>query len=525
MDVHNKKARQILVAGGAVADGIRIRIPESMVTRALSLAPRRLTLYNRDKRPAIRAWGHNTYYGGGSDCLTVLDHLTGERREPLLADVVAAAKVMDSLPEFDFVMSLFLPKDVDQRIYDRYQMEVMLNHTTKPIVFVSPDFEGCVAAVKMCEAVAGSADAFRHHPFAICYINVTSGLVANEEALQKCIYLADKGLPQLWIPLNAGGVNAPTTTAGCMASMNAGILLGVVLSQLVREGAPIAVPGWNGGPYNLKTMVGNYVLADEQGVPTTMGRYYDLPVFGLGGSTDAKVLDHQTGMECTISLMTALLHGANIVHDVGFMDSGLQRPLDLGANIVLLSISKFMSGNATILGGAMVGPEPLIEDIRWNTTEFMGSIMPPAEAWNTLQYMETLSMRMQRHSANALAVARYLYAHPRVEQVNYSGLEDHSQHALACRQMSGHGGLLSFMAPGGMLGAATVMNSFELVVHAVTFGTSRSICMHPPTITHGHMTPKERKAAGIDDGLIRFSVGLENSEDIIADLEQALDRV
>ena len=89
------------------------------------------------------------------------------------------------------------------------------------------------------------------------------------------------------------------------------------------------MPGWNGGPYNLKTMVGNYVLADEQGVPTSMGKYYDLPVFGLGGSTDAKVLDHQAGMECTISLMTALLHGANIVHDVGFMDSGLQGSLQL----------------------------------------------------------------------------------------------------------------------------------------------------------------------------------------------------
>jgi cystathionine beta-lyase/cystathionine gamma-synthase len=134
-------------------------------------------------------------------------------------------------------------------------------------------------------------------------------------------------------------------------------------------------------------------------------------------------------------------------------------------------------------------------------------------------------MRMQRHSANALAVARYLKAHPKVERVNYSGLEDHPQHALACRQMSGHGGLLSFVAPGGMQGAATVMNSFKRVVHAVTFGTSRSICMHPPTITHEHLTPDERKAAGIDDGLIRFSVGLENPEDIITDLEQALAKV
>jgi trimethylamine--corrinoid protein Co-methyltransferase len=329
VDVHDENARDLLVKAGAEADGLRVRIPEYMVERALALTPKRMTLYNRNGQVAIRAWGYNTYYGGGSDCLNILDHRSGQRRRAVLKDVQEAAILMDALPELEFVMSAFLPEDVDQRIYDRYQMEVMLNHTTKPIIFVTPDHEGCVAAVEMCEIVAGGTEAFRRRPFATCYINVTSGLMANQEALQKCMFLAGKGLPLLYIPLNAGGVNSPHTTAGCMASMNAGTLLGIVLAQLVREGTPVAVPGWNGGPYNLKTMVGNYVLADEQGVPTEMGKYYDLPVFGLGGSTDAKVLDQQCGMEVTASLMTALLHGANIVHDVGFMDSGMQGSLQL----------------------------------------------------------------------------------------------------------------------------------------------------------------------------------------------------
>ncbi|HSO18116.1 MAG TPA: aminotransferase class I/II-fold pyridoxal phosphate-dependent enzyme [Desulfosarcina sp.] len=214
--------------------------------------------------------------------------------------------------------------------------------------------------------------------------------------------------------------------------------------------------------------------------------------------------------------------GVPLLVDNTTATAALQRPMDMGADVVLLSASKFLSGNGTILGGALVGPEALIEDIRWNTTEFIGAIIAPMEAWMTLQYLETLSMRMQRHSENALAVARYLDGHPKVERVNYSGLENHPQHDLACRQMSGHGGLLSFVASGGMPGAAKVMNRFKLVVHAVTFGTSRSICMHPPTITHEHMTPEERRAAGIDDGLIRFSVGLENPGDIVADLDQAL---
>jgi cystathionine beta-lyase/cystathionine gamma-synthase len=217
--------------------------------------------------------------------------------------------------------------------------------------------------------------------------------------------------------------------------------------------------------------------------------------------------------------------GVPVLVDNTTATAALQRPMDLGADIVLLSISKFLSGNGTMIGGAVVGPEGLIEDIRWNTTEFVGAILPPMEAWMTLQYLETLPMRMEKHSAASLAVAQHLDAHPRVRQVNYSGLAGHPQHNLACRQMRGHGGLLSFVVDGGVEGAAALMNHLKLVVHAVTFGTSRTICMHPPTITHEHMTPQERRTAGIDDGLIRLSVGLEHPDDLIADLDQALDRL
>ncbi|MCX8061435.1 MAG: aminotransferase class I/II-fold pyridoxal phosphate-dependent enzyme [Anaerolineales bacterium] len=203
----------------------------------------------------------------------------------------------------------------------------------------------------------------------------------------------------------------------------------------------------------------------------------------------------------------------------------LQKPMELGADIVLLSLTKFLCGNATVLGGAVIGPEALVEDIRWNTTEFVGAILQPFEAWLMLQYLETLSLRMERHSQNAQCVAEFLVQHPKVKHVNYPGLPNHPQAELARRQMKANGGLLSFVVPNGMQGAAKVMNSFRLITHAVTFGTSRTICMHPRTITHEHMTQEERDAAGIDDGLIRLSVGLENVEDIIADLDQALEKL
>jgi methionine-gamma-lyase len=161
----------------------------------------------------------------------------------------------------------------------------------------------------------------------------------------------------------------------------------------------------------------------------------------------------------------------------------------------------------------------------WNTTEFVGAIMQPFEAWLTLQFLETLSLRMARHSANAQKVAEFLADHPKVLHVNYPGLPDHPQYELAKQQMKANGGLLSFVVPEGMKGAATVMDSLELTVHAVTFGTNRTICMHPPTITHEHMTPEEHAAASIDDGLIRLSVGLEDPEDLIADLGHALSQL
>jgi cystathionine beta-lyase/cystathionine gamma-synthase len=218
-------------------------------------------------------------------------------------------------------------------------------------------------------------------------------------------------------------------------------------------------------------------------------------------------------------------HGVPLLVDNTTATAALQQPLALGADMVLLSITKFLCGNATVLGGAVVGPEALVEDIRWNTTEFVGAVMQPFECWLTLQFLETLALRMARHSANAQVLAEFLTQQPQVSWVNYSGLPGHAQHELACQQMVAHGGMLSFVVRGGMAAAATVMDSLRLICHAVTFGTSRTICMHPATITHEHMTPQERAAAGIDDGLIRLSVGLEDPADLIADLAQALGKL
>jgi cystathionine beta-lyase/cystathionine gamma-synthase len=217
--------------------------------------------------------------------------------------------------------------------------------------------------------------------------------------------------------------------------------------------------------------------------------------------------------------------GVPLLVDNTTATAALQKPMAFGADIILLSITKFLAGNATVLGGAIVGPETLTEDIRVNTTEFIGCTMQPFDSWLTIQYLETLPLRMAKHSTNAQALAEYLQAHPKVGRVNYTGLATHPQRDLAQRQMKSGGGLLSFVVRGGIPAVRAVMDSLQLIIHAVTFGTSRSVVMHPRTITHEHMTQEERDRAGIDDGLIRMSVGLEDVEDLVADLEQALSKI
>ncbi|HHE72782.1 MAG TPA: aminotransferase class I/II-fold pyridoxal phosphate-dependent enzyme [Chloroflexi bacterium] len=218
-------------------------------------------------------------------------------------------------------------------------------------------------------------------------------------------------------------------------------------------------------------------------------------------------------------------HNIPLIVDNTLVTPCLQHPLDLGADFVVHSLTKFMSGNGAIVGGSIVGKKERIRELR-SLIACVGAILPPFNAWLALMSLETLPLRMARHSSNAEKVAEYLAQHPKVTHVNYPSLPDHPQHELAKRQMpGGFGGLLSFVVQGGAEGAIKVMESFRMIAIVPSFGTSRTIATHPATHTHCNMKPEEREAVGIYDGLIRLSVGLEDPEDIIADLEQALDQL
>ena len=225
-------------------------------------------------------------------------------------------------------------------------MEVMLTQTTKPIVFVTYDFSGCLDAVQMAEAVIGGPEALRQNPLVACYINVTTRLQHNEEALQKLLYLAGKGLPALYIPVTSAGITGPVTLAGSMAIVNAGMLVGLVLSQLKREGTPIVVPGWGGEGMDMKTLVGPYCGPDHRGLAEALAHYYNLPTFTLAGASDSKMVDQQAGIEAALTLMVDSLAGGNIVHDLGYLESGLSGSLAqlVICNEIVRWIESFVKG-------------------------------------------------------------------------------------------------------------------------------------------------------------------------------------
>jgi trimethylamine---corrinoid protein Co-methyltransferase len=314
-------------AGITPSDGNIVRIPSGMVEKALTTAPKRITLYNRFGRRVMPVEGYRSFYGPGSDCLHIIDHRDGQRRTAKMRDVIDAVTVADALPNIDFVMSMFLPDDVPQAVVDRCQMEVMLTHTIKPIIFVTNEFSGCQDAVEMAEVVAGGPEALRQKPTVACYINVTTGLNHNQEALQKLLYLSGKGIPFAYVPSTQGGATAPVTPAGALAVSQAGALVGVVLSQLQREGAPIILPGWGGNMLDMRTTVQPYADPDKRALAADFVHYLGLPMFALAGCSDAKLVDQQAGIESALTLMSDALCGANIVHDLGYLESGLSGSL------------------------------------------------------------------------------------------------------------------------------------------------------------------------------------------------------
>ncbi len=218
-------------------------------------------------------------------------------------------------------------------------------------------------------------------------------------------------------------------------------------------------------------------------------------------------------------------HGITVVVDNTFSSPYLQNPLLLGADVVLHSITKYINGHADIVGGVIVAKEEAMYKKLRGSMVYLGGNMDPHQAFLTHRGLKTLSIRMEKAEENAMKVAEYLEKHPKVEWILYPGLKSHPQHELAKKQMKGFSSMISFGLKGGLDAGRIVMDNVHLAALAVSLGGVESLIQHPASMTHAGMTKEAREAAGITDGLVRFSVGIEDVEDIIEDLEQAMAKI
>ena len=277
-----------------------------------------------------------------------------------------------------------------------------------------------------------------------------------------------------------------------------------------------------------------YIIADQLpkfGIKTELVDGTDLAAWEAALSTPANVVFMETPSNPTLDVIdiakvSALAHaaGAKVVVDNVFATPCLQRPLELGADIVIYSATKHIDGQGRSLGGAILtNDQAFVEDHLTPWMRHTGPALSPFNAWLLLKGLETLSIRVKQHCENALKIATFLDSHPKVERTLYPGLKNHPQHDLALSQMSGEGStLVAFQVAGEKAGAFAMLNGLSLIDISNNLGDTKSLITHPSTTTHQRLSDEERGALGITNGMVRLSVGLEDADDLIEDLDHAL---
>jgi len=306
-------------------------MPASLVEWALKQAPSRIGLCGRGTDQVVAPQeGRRVNFGPGSDCPNYLDPRTGETRRFTAADVVDCIHMVDALSEMAFVMSMGIPGDLmgagtgAGNVY-RQQFALMLEHTTKPIVFVCDDRADCEAIAAMASAAAGGMEQLRLNPTLLLYSEPTTPLQHSRTATEKLLYMAEQGLPIVHSPAPMMGSTAPVSLAAGLALGNAEVLSSLVIHQLKRAGAPF-VYGSGLHHMDMRTMISVYGAPEFQlarvGV-AAMGQYYGLPTWGYAGHSDSNAMDEGAAADAVFSVMIALLTGTNLVHDVGYLEAGL----------------------------------------------------------------------------------------------------------------------------------------------------------------------------------------------------------
>lgn len=312
-------------AGCSTREGNTVRIPNWLVEEAISSVPSRITLYNRKGEEAMDLGGNKIYFGLGTDLIYTTDLYTGELRPSCIDDVAHAARIADFLEEIDFIASYALPREIPTNMMYVECFRAMVENSAKPIFFTAGGREDLSVILEMASAVAGGEEELRAKPFLIHYSEPTSPLSHSRGALKKLFLCAEKGIPVNYTPAVLMGASGPVTLAGAIAMANAEALSGIVLHQLKAKGAPL-ISGFVATPMDMLTSIGSYGAPEfrlTHGACSDLYHYYGIPVWGTAGCTDANALDPQAAMEAALSILTAALEGANLIHDIGYMGQGL----------------------------------------------------------------------------------------------------------------------------------------------------------------------------------------------------------
>jgi trimethylamine--corrinoid protein Co-methyltransferase len=323
---HHQEALEMLKEAGAfVSGGSLVRFPARLVEDAIASAPSRIVMCDRDGEPGMFLEGTKVYFGTGSDCLNLLDPETSGHRKFTQTDITDSYRLCDALPNIHFVMSNGSPADVDPAMSYDVQMALMLEYTTKPLVFVTNDRASCQRAIDMAAAVAGGFEVLVEQQHILLYSEPSSPLQQSETAVDKLLLMAECQLPVVHSPGPLMGGTAPITMASGLVMSLAEILSGLVVHQLKSPGAPFV---FGAGLHHMDMSSAQICYASPEFQLTKvavaeLGRWYGMPTWGYAGCSDAKVMDEQAAAEAMLSVLMAKLSGANLIHDVGYMESGL----------------------------------------------------------------------------------------------------------------------------------------------------------------------------------------------------------
>ena len=348
VEINDEEILGLLNEAGCVINGKKAFIPNSLVKECLSYAPSKISVSDRNGKLAMELEKDKPYFGTGSECPYILDSFNGTRRQWLIEDIENAAKISDYLQNIDFHMSLGLTSDVERMTYDRYQLVAMLKNTKKPIVSTAIDVHGLKDMFNICSILTGGEDNFKLRPNFILYIETISPLIHSREVLEKIKFAADKSIPTIYTNAVNAGATGPVTLAGTIALGAAEYLSGMVIAQLVKKGAPI-IGGGTLFAMDMSSGVASYGSTENylmDAAMTEVCQYLGLPVFSLCGCSSSKVFDGQATMEAMYSTLTAALSGANLIHDIGYLEDGLCGSFEqlVVTNEIIGMVKRFISG-------------------------------------------------------------------------------------------------------------------------------------------------------------------------------------